>query len=50
VLAQELEPLSLIISANLAEIYLSKGDFKTAVEQCQRAIDLDPNLCRLSTP
>ena len=41
--AQELEPLSLIINANLAEGYLSKGDFQAAVEQCQRTIDLDPN-------
>jgi len=41
--AEELEPLSLIINANLAEGYLSKGDFKAAAEQCQRTIDLDPN-------
>ncbi len=41
--AQELEPLSLIIKANLAETYLSKGDPIAAEEQCQRAIDLDPN-------
>jgi tetratricopeptide (TPR) repeat protein len=41
--AQELEPLSLIISANLAEVYLQKGDLNAAVEQCRRAIDLDSN-------
>jgi serine/threonine-protein kinase len=33
----------LIINANVAEVYLSKGDLKAAVEQCQRTIDLDPN-------
>jgi tetratricopeptide (TPR) repeat protein len=41
--AQELEPLSLIIYANLAEVYLAKGALSTAVEQCQRAIELDAN-------
>jgi serine/threonine-protein kinase len=41
--AQELEPLSLIISVNLAEVYLQKGNLDAAAEQCRRAIDLDPN-------
>jgi Flp pilus assembly protein TadD len=41
--AQELEPLSLIIAANVSETYLEKGDLNAAVEQCQRAIDVDPN-------
>ena len=41
--AQEIEPLSLIISANLAESYLQSGDLNAAAVQCQRAIDLDPN-------
>jgi len=41
--AQELEPLSLIISANVAEVYLTKEDPNAAFEQCQRAIELDPN-------
>src|SRR5689334_19623936 len=42
-LAQELEPLSLIISANIAEVSLTKGDLNAAGEQCQRAIALDAN-------
>ena len=41
--AQELEPLSLIICLNLADEYLEKGDLKSALDQSQRAIDLDPN-------
>ena len=35
--------MSLIISINLAEVYLQKGDLNAAMEQCHRAIDLDPN-------
>lgn len=38
--AQELEPLSLIVSANLAEGYLAKGDLNSAFEQCQLAIPM----------
>jgi serine/threonine protein kinase/Flp pilus assembly protein TadD len=41
--AQELEPLSISISLNLADIYFMKGDLNAAVEQCQRTIELDPN-------
>jgi len=41
--AQELEPLSLSINLNVAEIYLARGDFEAAVEQCRRTLDLDPN-------
>jgi len=41
--AQELEPLSLVISFNLAERYLAKGDTDAAAEQCKRAIELDPD-------
>ena len=41
--AQELEPLSLIVSANLAEVYLTTGDINAALEQCQRALQLDPD-------
>jgi eukaryotic-like serine/threonine-protein kinase len=40
--AQELDPLSLIVSVNLAEIYLD-SDPQAAVEQCNRALSLDPN-------
>jgi TolB-like protein/Flp pilus assembly protein TadD len=41
--AQELEPLSQIVSANLAEVNMTRGDFNAALEQCRRALDLDPN-------
>lgn len=41
--AQELEPLSLVISFNLAERYLAKGDTDAAAQQCKRAIELDPD-------
>jgi TolB-like protein/Flp pilus assembly protein TadD len=41
--AQELEPLSLIINLNLAELYMVKGDVPKSIELTQRTIDLDPN-------
>ena len=41
--AQELEPLSISINLNVADIYFAKGNFEAAVEQCRRTIDLDPN-------
>ena len=41
--AQELDPLSPIISANFAIIFLLRNDTKAAIEQCQRIIALDPN-------
>ena len=41
--AQELEPLSQIVNANLAEVNLTKGDFNAAFEQCHRALEIDPN-------
>ena len=41
--AQELEPLSLIIGNNIAEVYLQKGDLTAAMDQCQRTIELDQN-------
>ena len=41
--AQELEPLSLVISFNLAERYLAKGDTDGAAQQSKRAIELDPD-------
>ncbi|MBA3768130.1 MAG: protein kinase, partial [Acidobacteria bacterium] len=41
--ALELEPLSISINLNLADVYFMKGDLNAAVEQCQRTIELDPN-------
>jgi serine/threonine protein kinase/Flp pilus assembly protein TadD len=41
--AQELDPLSSIISENVALIYLLKNDLNSAVEQCKRIIELDPS-------
>ena len=41
--AQELDPLSPIIAANVAIVFLLKDDSNAAIEQCQRIIALDPN-------
>lgn len=41
--AQELDPLSLIVMANLAEVYLKRGDVDAAEAQCRLAIDTDAN-------
>ena len=41
--AQELDPLSPIINANIAITLLFKNDDKAAIEQCQKIIELDPN-------
>ena len=41
--AHELEPLSLVIYDNLAQIYLAQGDVNAAFEQARRMIELDPN-------
>jgi len=41
--AHQLDPLSGIISQNVAQAYRIKGDHKAAIETCQRIIDLDPN-------
>jgi tetratricopeptide (TPR) repeat protein len=41
--AEELDPLSLVIINNVAEQYIDRGDLKSAVDECQRMIDLDPN-------
>src|SRR5258708_25680813 len=40
--AHELDPLSPVISENVALVYLIKNDLNSAIEQCQRTIDLDP--------
>jgi TolB-like protein len=41
--AEELDPLSLVIINNVAEIYIDKDDLNSATRECQRMIDLDPN-------
>src|SRR5437660_7559236 len=41
--AEELDPLSLVIINNVAEIYIHRGDLNSATRECQRMIDLDPN-------
>jgi len=41
--AEELDPLSLVIINNVAEIYIDRGDLNSATRECQRMIDLDPN-------
>ncbi len=40
--AQELDPLSSIISSNLANAYYLKNDFKSAIELSQKVVELDP--------
>jgi TolB-like protein/Flp pilus assembly protein TadD len=39
--AEELDPLSLVIINNVAEIYIDRGDLNSANRECQRMINLD---------
>ena len=41
--AHQLDPMSSIISQNFAQLYQMKNDHKTAIELCQKIIELDPN-------
>ncbi|HEX6189836.1 MAG TPA: winged helix-turn-helix domain-containing protein [Pyrinomonadaceae bacterium] len=41
--AKELDPFSLAINADLAQIFYFGGDFDSAIEQCQQTLALDPN-------
>ena len=41
--AQELDPLSPIIAANFALIYLQKNDIQSAIDQCEKIIAFEPN-------
>ena len=41
--AEELDPLSLVIINNIAEIYIDRRDLNSAARECQRMMDLDPN-------
>lgn len=41
--AHQLDPVSSIISQNVAQVFIMKNDHKSAIEVCQKIIDLDPN-------
>lgn len=41
--AQELDPLSSIVSVNVGMAYLAKGDADAAARQLEKTIELDPN-------
>lgn len=41
--AEELDPLSLVIINNIAEIHIHRGELDAATREAQRLIDLDPN-------
>ena len=41
--AQQLDPLSPIISANAGTLYVLKGDLSPAIEEFKKVIELDPN-------
>jgi tetratricopeptide (TPR) repeat protein len=41
--AHELDPLSLVINSNIAALYLMMCNLNSAVEQCRKTIELDPN-------
>jgi tetratricopeptide (TPR) repeat protein len=41
--AQELDPLSLIINVSLASVYSDRKEIDRAIEQCRKAIELDPS-------
>ncbi|MBA3634475.1 MAG: tetratricopeptide repeat protein [Acidobacteria bacterium] len=42
--AQELDPLSTVIGANVAYVYVLNNDPNSAVEQCKRMLEIDPNV------
>jgi len=41
--AEQADPLSLVIINNVAEVYVDRGDLNAATRECRRMIDLDPN-------
>ena len=41
--AQELDPLSPSMAANLGRAYLNLGDTEAAIKECKRALELNPN-------
>ena len=42
-LAQELDPLSLLINTNIAIILHAQGYYDQAIEQCRKVLEMDPN-------
>jgi serine/threonine-protein kinase len=42
--AQQLDPLSAVITANVGNHYFGRGDLNAAVEEYKKAIELNPNL------
>jgi len=47
--AQELDPLSLIIQADIGESYYITGKHDQAIEQLQCTLDMDQNFCYCSS-
>ena len=43
ILAQALDPVSSIVARDLAVIHFYRGDFETALEQCDHTIELNPH-------
>ena len=41
--AQELDPLSLVINQNVAEVYIAMRQYDRALEQLKKTLELDPN-------
>jgi TolB-like protein/DNA-binding winged helix-turn-helix (wHTH) protein/Tfp pilus assembly protein PilF len=41
--AHDLDPLSLIISTDLAELLVFNGEYERAVRQCRKTLEMDPN-------
>ena len=47
--AQELDPVSSIISQNVTVVYVMKHDYKSAIENGRKMIELDPNFANTYT-
>jgi tetratricopeptide (TPR) repeat protein len=43
--ARDLDPLSVPINGTLGRVYRDAGRFGEAFQQCQKTVELDPNLC-----
>jgi len=41
--AQELDPLSLIISTDIGKVYFLARQYDRAIEQCKKTLEIDPN-------
>jgi TolB-like protein/Flp pilus assembly protein TadD len=44
--AQQIDPLSSIISINVGDLYVLKGDVPSAIEEYKKVIEFDPNFAR----